>query len=220
MKIGRIVLINAVTALVIIGLFAVGYNLWYQSDHYVTTSNAQVTGNPITLLAPVTGQVSRVEARVGHRLAAGAEAVTLVVDPTRPRGAARVVPVPAPAGGTVIAMDVAPGQMVPAGEPLGTLMNLSRLWVQANVPETQIRLVHVGQSVDVSLSAYPSVTFKGRVHAIEYATQASMSLLPDTQSSGSFTPVVQDVPVIITLDSDMGHTLINGQSATVKIRVR
>lgn len=220
MKIGPMVLVNAVAALVVIGLFAVGYNLWYQGDHYVSTSNAQITGNPITILAPVSGQVTRVEASVGRRLAARAPAVTLVADPNPAHGRPRPYTVDAPATGTVIAMSVGPGQIVGAGQPLGTLMNLSHLWVQANIPETQIRRVRVGQQVDVSLSAYPSVTFRGRVHAIEYATQASMSLLPDTQSSGSFTAVVQDVPVLITLTGDHGHTLINGQSATVKIRVR
>jgi len=42
-------------------------------------------------------------------------------------------------------------------------------WVEANAFETDIPLIHAGQSVRVSVTAYPGVTFSGRVYRI-YAT--------------------------------------------------
>jgi cobalt-zinc-cadmium efflux system membrane fusion protein len=42
-------------------------------------------------------------------------------------------------------------------------------WVEANVFESDIGLVHAGESVRVAVAAYPGRTFTGRVHSI-YAT--------------------------------------------------
>ena len=42
-------------------------------------------------------------------------------------------------------------------------------WVEANVFESDIGLVHPGESVRVAVTAYPAKTFTGRVHAV-YAT--------------------------------------------------
>jgi membrane fusion protein, heavy metal efflux system len=42
-------------------------------------------------------------------------------------------------------------------------------WVEANVFESDIGLVHPGESVRVAVTAYPGKTFTGRVHAV-YAT--------------------------------------------------
>ena len=50
--------------------------------------------------------------------------------------------------------------------PLMTIANLSSVWVSADVQESSIRLIQVGERVDVTLAAYPNETFRARVMRI------------------------------------------------------
>src|SRR5207237_6134209 len=64
-----------------------------------------------------------------------------------------LITVNAPIDGTVIARKGGRGQYVrsDAGESLYSISNLSTMWLKANVPETDIPLVRVGQEVEVSV---------------------------------------------------------------------
>jgi membrane fusion protein, copper/silver efflux system len=55
------------------------------------------------------------------------------------------------------------GQAVEAGMPLYRLADLSRVWVEADVYEQELRFVRVGQAATVELAAYPGERFGGRV---------------------------------------------------------
>lgn len=69
----------------------------------------------------------------------------------------------APNSGVVIKKQVQPGQYVKTGDVLYEIADLSRVWVEANLFEAQLRDVKVGQRVEVTSPAYPGVTFVGRV---------------------------------------------------------
>jgi len=86
-----------------------------------------------------------------------------------------LITVNAPIDGTVIARKVGPGQYVrsDAGESLYSISNLSTMWLKANVPETDIPLVRVGQEIEVSVLALPYRVFKARITAIGAASDAS-----------------------------------------------
>lgn len=78
----------------------------------------------------------------------------------------RVV-VRAPLSGKVLELSVAPGEF--RNDPNASLMtiaDLSSVWVSADIPETQIRLVQVGERVDIELEAYPGEKFVGKVAQI------------------------------------------------------
>ena len=79
-----------------------------------------------------------------------------------------LITVNAPIAGTVIARKVGPGQYVrsDAGDQLYAISDLTTMWVKASVPESDIRLVHVGQEIEVSVGAVPGRVFKARVIAI------------------------------------------------------
>lgn len=49
---------------------------------------------------------------------------------------------------------------------LFTISDLKNVWVQANVYESNISLIHLGQNVDVTTLAYPGKVFKGKVDKI------------------------------------------------------
>jgi cobalt-zinc-cadmium efflux system membrane fusion protein len=80
---------------------------------------------------------------------------------------ARLTPLVAPVGGTVVDRNVGLGQMVQAGgEPLLKIADLSSVWVNAEVYEDQLASIRPGAEVTIRTPAYPNETFAARVDRI------------------------------------------------------
>lgn len=69
----------------------------------------------------------------------------------------------APASGIVVEKHAQEGARVVPGAPLYHIADLSVVWVEAEVFEKDLSLVHRGQEARVTLDAYPSDSFSGRV---------------------------------------------------------
>jgi membrane fusion protein, heavy metal efflux system len=73
----------------------------------------------------------------------------------------------APIAGKVLDITVAPGEYRnDTSAPLMTIAELGTVWVSSDVPESGIRLIHVGDQVTLTCVAYPGQTFSGRVTRI------------------------------------------------------
>jgi membrane fusion protein, heavy metal efflux system len=85
----------------------------------------------------------------------------------QPESADLAIVVRAPVSGKVLDMTVVAGEYRnDTSAPLMTIADLSRLFMTADVPETQIRLVKERTDIDVKLSAYPGETFHATVTRI------------------------------------------------------
>jgi membrane fusion protein (multidrug efflux system) len=128
----------------------------------------------------------------------------------------------APFAGTVARRSVEPGALVQVGQSLMSLVHDSSLWVTANLKETQLRTVQVGDKVEIEVDAYPGVSFRGHVISLSPATGARFALLPPDNATGNFTKVVQRLPVRIAVDGprDPARPLRAGMSVTVDIETR
>ncbi len=71
--------------------------------------------------------------------------------------------VTAPFAGTVIEKKAVLGTLSSPSDPLFTVADLSRVWIQAALPEAAIAKVRLGAEAHVSVPAYPGENFKGRV---------------------------------------------------------
>ncbi|MBX9945666.1 MAG: HlyD family secretion protein [Reyranella sp.] len=114
---------------------------------------------------------------------------------------------------------VLPGEYVAAGQRILLLHNPKEVWVEANVKETQVSRLKLGQTVRVSVDAFPDDKFTGRVARIGSATMARFALIPTPNPSGNFTKITQRVPVKIDL-VDMPRPLTPGMMVEVDIDVR
>ncbi|WNG51762.1 efflux RND transporter periplasmic adaptor subunit [Archangium minus] len=83
------------------------------------------------------------------------------------------LPFLAPASGYVLEKSVVAGAAVRAGDRLYRIAPLDKVWVEADVYESDLPRVKVGQEVMVTLPYLPGRTFKGRVGYIYPALQAS-----------------------------------------------
>ena len=72
----------------------------------------------------------------------------------------------APISGVIAELGVREGSTVTPGMTLFRLVDLSTVWVNAEVPEAQASWVTPGASVEARVQAYPGRAFEGRVGAI------------------------------------------------------
>jgi cobalt-zinc-cadmium efflux system membrane fusion protein len=77
--------------------------------------------------------------------------------------------VPSSITGRVTARDGQPGLFVQPGTPPGvySVADISTMWMLANIAESDVSALHVGQEVKVSLLAFPGQVFNGRIWSID-----------------------------------------------------
>jgi multidrug resistance efflux pump len=227
MKGSRIILINVLVlvALVIIGGVVAYY--YTQGQNYVTSNDAVIAAPTVPVIAMQPGVVTRFTAKAGERVTAGqvlgTETLLQASTPVTTGKHRTVIPsntttIKAPVAGQIAIVNVVKGQTVGTGSPLFTEVELNKVYVTANILETDITKVHLGQTVSITVDAQSGVTFTGKVEAIQPATQSFFSLLPTSATAGTYTKVVQRVPVIISIDT-AGYTLLPGESAEVQIHL-
>ena len=87
---------------------------------------------------------------------------------------------------------------------MGALLAVTEndVWVLANLKETQLEKVRVGQRVTISTDAYPKHPFTGWVDSLQAGSGATYSLLPPDNATGNFTKIVQRVPVKLVFDPE------------------
>lgn len=79
------------------------------------------------------------------------------------------IPLLAPIGGEVVERLVSPGQVLQAGATQAfTISDMSTVWVLANVYQSDLASVRVGDAVTVNTDAYPD-TFRGKISYITAA---------------------------------------------------
>ena len=82
-------------------------------------------------------------------------------------GKSRLLNIYSPVSGTVTALNGGIGAYL--NDPnavLLTVANLDHVWITANVPENLVATVHPGQRAEVSLTAYPGVSWQGKVSSV------------------------------------------------------
>lgn len=121
--------------------------------------------------------------------------------------------------GVVDRVFVEPGEYVTPGQRLAIIHDPDDIWIEANIKETQIRRLAIGQNVVVSVDAYPDEPFHGRLNAIGDATTASFALLPNPNPSGNFTKVTQRLPIRIGIKQKQ-RKLRPGMMVEIRIDVR
>ena len=124
-----------------------------------------------------------------------------------------------PVTGVVDKTFVKVGEYVTPGQRLALVHDPSKIWIEANIKETEIRRLKIGQKVEVSIDAYPDTGFEGRVLSVGNATTSEFALLPSPNPSGNFTKITQRLPVRIAIDQQQG-LLRPGMMVEIYIDVR
>ena len=114
--------------------------------------------------------------------------------------------------------------MISIGKPLFQMVQLDKVWIEANFKETKLKHLRAGQPVTIRSDLYgDEFIYPGKVVGIGTGTGAAFSLLPPQNATGNWLKIVQRVPVRIEFSDEQNissHPLPIGTSLTVKIDTR
>ncbi|MFB5676702.1 HlyD family efflux transporter periplasmic adaptor subunit [Paenibacillus terreus] len=206
----RAILVNLLVIIIILAGVAAAAYYYYQTANYIKTDNAQVSGQQISIAPPVAGKLVDWKANVGDSFNAGDTLGSVVSGGTR-------TSITIPTNGTIVQETAVNNSIVGAGTPVARAYDMRNLWITANMEETLIRDLQVGQSVDVYIDAFPDTVISGKVNRIGLATAGTFSLLPSSNTTANYTKVTQVIPVEITIQGYEGLGIVPGMSATVQV---
>jgi RND family efflux transporter MFP subunit len=78
-----------------------------------------------------------------------------------------VVPITAPASGTIVARNVNPGEVMMAAKEMFRVVDLSEVWVIGQIYERDFASVRIGTPASITSTAYPDKVLRGRVSYID-----------------------------------------------------
>ena len=151
----------------------------------IPTTGTVEPRNRLEIKPPVAGRIDTIYVEEGDKVKKGKILAMMsssdraaLLDAARAKGAAEYkrweqvynpAPIVAPLDGFIILKNIEPGQTVTAGDAVLVMADV--LIVKAQVDETDIGNIQLGQSVTIQLDAYPDQTIKGKVEHIAYESQ-------------------------------------------------
>ncbi|MDR3596928.1 efflux RND transporter periplasmic adaptor subunit [Clostridium sp.] len=211
-------IVMSVILIVMIGaLGGIGFYYWYDNNYFVSTDDARVTGDLIKVSPQISGKLLEFNVEEGDNVSQdeilGRQEMGSLPDANVDQSIIR-----APISGIVIKKIGNEGEIEAAGQSLAMIVDPQKLYISANIEETKLGKVKQGQAVDITIDEIEGKSFTGKVKYVGKASNSTFSLLP-TSTSGTFTKVVQRVPVKIELDK-INPQLLPGTNAIVKIHVK
>jgi Cu(I)/Ag(I) efflux system membrane fusion protein len=130
---------------------------------------------------------------------------------------ANTIVVTAPDDGLVLEKLAQEGAYVNEGTSIYQLADLSTVWAEVAVPESDIRFVRVGQLMQVSTEAYPNEVFSGRVIFISpIADQTSRSIRVRLSLPNTGYKLRPQMTFSAAIPIGIGHSLAVPASAVVR----
>lgn len=195
---------------ILVLLVCIGGMWTFNSFTTFTTDNAKITAQMYQIMPVTNGKLLEWNVSAGDMVSKG-----------QLLGRQEILPgIFSPIDGTIIKSDYKSGQSVSAQNPLAVIADTDNMYIGVNIEETEIMKIAVGQEVDVTIDAYGSKKFKGKVTQIDNATQTYFSNgLSSFSTSGTYTKVVQLIPIRVVIENPDNLPMAFGMNATVKIHL-
>ena len=205
----KLIIVFIITA-IFAGSTILGITLVQRGRNYLTTDNARVTTSLVYIASNIPGTLERFNITEGQHVSEN-EILGWVENGEAMRS---------PVNGLVVYTDVSQGQMVPPMQPLAVIADTSRIHIQANIEETDIQRVRLGQSVSVTVDGLGNQEFSGYVSNIGHITAAELSgQAMFFNTGGTFTRVTHLIPVEVRIIDDVTLDSFIGVNARVRIAV-
>lgn len=123
----------------------------------------------------------------------------------------------APVSGIVMEKNVFQGQAIRPGENLYMIADLSEVWIEAELFESDVALIEEGMSAEISIAAYPDQTFQGRVEyvypTLQEKTRSMKARVALPNANGRLKPGMY---ATVGLKKDLGAILSVPSSAVLR----
>lgn len=211
----KITLITFLAVVLLVGGGVAAY-FWYDYTHYVTTDDAQLAADFIKVTPLASGTLLEFDVKEGDYVAK--DQLIGRIDADASAGAESNIR--APISGRIIERIANVGEFESTAQAptLALIMDPKKIYVSADIEETDVNKIEIGQPVDITIDQFNGKRFTGNVESIAQAADSAFSIIP-TQTSGTFTKVVQRVIVKISIN-ETDIKLLPGTNAIVKIRVK
>ena len=204
---GKVIIVMVLTLLLAGGAFF-GFRFHWQNVNYISTDNARVTTNIVSVISPGVGRLERYTIFEGMRVEQD-EIIGWIENGG---------PLRAPIDGMVIRSHAVENQVVSPMEPVAVIADVARIHIEANIEETDILRIQRGQSATITIDALGRQQFTGYVAAIGRITQAELAGVPlFFNTGGTFTRVTHLIPVEINIIDDVDLSHLIGVNARVQI---
>jgi membrane fusion protein, multidrug efflux system len=126
----------------------------------------------------------------------------------------------APVDGIVNQRSGEVGARISQGQQLIVVVQIDSVWVTANYKETQLKKMHVGQRVTISVDSLGE-SFEGQIENMPAATGDRSSLFPPENATGNYVKIVQRLPVRIRFNPNQRDLdkLRPGESVEPKVHL-
>lgn len=217
MKEKRKTLIIGILMVMLVALGGIVYYYWYQNTNYVLTEDAKVSADFVSVTPQISGKLLELNVDEGDKVTKNEILASQDMNGL-PDTSVEQSLVRSPINGVVVKRQGTVGELLSQGQTLITLMDPSKIYIAANIEETKLGKVKVGQPVEIAIDQYSSKKFTGKVKSIGEVSNSALSLL-SSSTSGTFTKVVQRISIKIELD-DFDSKILPGTNAVVKIHVK
>ena len=202
--------IAGILALLVLIGGGIGYYFIWSGENHLTTDNAKVTAKFYAIMPMGAGKLSKLFVHAGSVVKANE-----IIGKVDNVGYLR-----SPIDGEIVQANASVNQLVGATTVAAVVADTADIYVQANIEETEIAKIRIGQSVTCKLDAYPGMTFHGFVREIDRTTQTAISGNTMSYStSGTYTKVTQLIPVKIQITDSVDLETLIGTNATVTIEL-
>ncbi len=133
----------------------------------------------------------------------------------------RTVTLFAPASGWIIERDISAGHRVMAGEQLMVLGDLSSVWADSDIYQSDLPNVKMGMPVELAVSAAPDMTFTGKVSFISPSLDAgtrTVKVRMEIPNAGLL--LKPEMFAVARLAFDLGEKLAIPEAAVMRTGVR
>jgi len=126
----------------------------------------------------------------------------------------------APVDGIVNQRSGEVGARISQGQQLIVVVQIDNVWTTANFKETQLKKMHVGQRVTISVDSLGE-SFEGQIENMPAATGDRSSLFPPENATGNYVKIVQRLPVRIRFNPNQRDLdkLRPGESVEPKVHL-
>lgn len=210
-------LIIGILIIIAAALSSIGFYYWYENNYYVSTDDARVNADLVSVTPQISGKLLELDIDEGDKVIKNQ--ILAHQDPSdlNDKDIDKSL-IRSPIDGIVIKKQGTVGEIWSPGQTLATIIDSNKLYITADIEETKLGRIKVGQPVDITIDQFKSQKFTGKVKSVGEATESELSIF-SSSTSGTFTKVVQRIPVKIQLDK-FSSKILPGTNAVVKIHVK
>ncbi|MCR5218620.1 efflux RND transporter periplasmic adaptor subunit [Treponema sp.] len=138
---------------------------------YVIANGEVEAQNSVSVYPDTAGKITSTKVMLGSEVKKGD--VIATIDPTSPGSYYKESPVYAPISGSIISSPLKNGTTVSTSTEIAVIGDIAKLQITASIPERYVAVLKTGLKADVSVEAYPGITFAATVKYVSPVVDAT-----------------------------------------------